>query len=119
MASEGALPKKVLLFGATGVIGIYILQALIESKASFEKIGIFTSPGTAENKKDDIDSLKAKGVDVVVGDVHDEGDVKKAYESKFRLHLSDEAAPHPNDSTYASTLSDCKKLQTTIPSSQL
>ena len=83
MATEAAVPKKILLFGATGVIGRYILQAVVDSKASFEKIGIFTSPGTAEKSKDDIDALKAKGVDVIVGDVNDGGDVKKAYESKF------------------------------------
>jgi nucleoside-diphosphate-sugar epimerase len=82
MATEQVLPKKILLFGATGVIGEYILQALKESKASFEKIGIFTSPGTVEKKKEEIDALKASGVDVIVGDVTNEDDVKKAYERK-------------------------------------
>jgi aspartate-semialdehyde dehydrogenase len=82
MATEADLPKKILLFGATGVIGEYILQALIDEKASFEKIGIFTSPGTAEKKKETIEALKNQGVHVIVGDVNNEGDVKKAYEGK-------------------------------------
>lgn len=81
------LPKKILLFGATGVIGKYILDALVSAKSDFEKIGIFTSPSTAEKKKHDIDSLKAKGVEVVVGDVNNEADVVKAYEGKFSLHF--------------------------------
>ena len=79
------LPKKILLFGATGVIGKYILNALVASKDSFEKIGIFTSPGTAEKKKADLDELKQKGVEVVVGDVNAEEDVKEAYQSEFIL----------------------------------
>jgi uncharacterized protein YbjT (DUF2867 family) len=80
MASDPPLPKKILLFGATGVIGKYILDALITSASSFEKIGIFTSPGTAEKKKADLDALKQKGVEVVVGDVNSEEDVKTAYQ---------------------------------------
>lgn len=82
------VPKKLLLFGATGVIGKYILQVLVEEKASFEKIGIFTSPSTVEKKKSDIDALKAEGIEVVVGDVNSEEDVAKAYEGKFSVYLS-------------------------------
>ena len=80
MASGSPVPKKILLFGATGVIGKYILDALVTSNSSFEKIGIFTSLGTAEKKKADLDALKQKGVEVVVGDVNAEDDVKAAYQ---------------------------------------
>ncbi|KAJ4290907.1 hypothetical protein N0V90_010103 [Kalmusia sp. IMI 367209] len=73
-------PSKILVFGATGVIGKYILHALINAQSNFDKIGIFTSPGTAEKKKSEIDALREKGVDVAVGDVESEADVKKAYE---------------------------------------
>lgn len=79
------VPSKILLFGATGVIGKFILEQLIEAKPAFEKIGIFTSPGTAEKKADAIKKLKERGVEVVVGDVNAEEDVKKAYECKFSL----------------------------------
>ncbi|KAF2795981.1 isoflavone reductase family protein [Melanomma pulvis-pyrius CBS 109.77] len=75
------VPSKILLFGATGVIGKFILEQLIEAKPAFEKIGIFTSPGTAEKKADAIKKLKERGVEVVVGDVNSEEDVKKAYEA--------------------------------------
>ncbi|KAL5373137.1 hypothetical protein DPSP01_012940 [Paraphaeosphaeria sporulosa] len=43
------LPKKILVFGATGVIGKYIISGLVDAKASVEKIGIFTLPTTVES----------------------------------------------------------------------
>ncbi|KAF2641314.1 putative isoflavone reductase family protein [Massarina eburnea CBS 473.64] len=78
MASQSPVPKKVLVFGATGLIGKFILQALVDKK-SFEKIGIFTSQETAERKKETLDRVRDEGVEVVVGDVNKEADVAKAY----------------------------------------
>jgi len=80
-----AVPQRILLFGATGVIGKDILQALVSSKSEFAKIGIFTSLSTAENKKHEIDALKAKDVEVVVGDVNSEADIARAYEGTSSL----------------------------------
>ncbi|KAF2266153.1 NAD(P)-binding protein [Lojkania enalia] len=79
MPSDAPVPKKILLFGATGTIGKYILKALIDDKTSFEKIGIFTSPGTSKDKADKMKYLKEKGVEVLVGDVNNEENVKAAY----------------------------------------
>jgi nucleoside-diphosphate-sugar epimerase len=73
-------PKKVLVFGATGVIGKYIIQEVVNARSSFDKIGLFTSPETAKNKPDEINRWEEKGVDINVGDVNSEEDVKKAYE---------------------------------------
>jgi uncharacterized protein YbjT (DUF2867 family) len=84
MSGDAPIPAKVLLFGATGVIGKPILDQLVEAKSSFEKIGIFTSPGTADKKRDELDKLRGEGIDVVVGDVNDEEDVKKAYQGRFK-----------------------------------
>lgn len=81
MAFE-ALPRKVLIFGATGTIGQYILQELYKARTSFEKIGFFTSANTAQNKADEVNGWKEKGIDVIVGDVNFEKDVKKAYEGR-------------------------------------
>ncbi|KAJ4404061.1 hypothetical protein N0V91_006171 [Didymella pomorum] len=78
MASETS--KRVLIFGATGVIGKYIIQEVVNVKSSFDKIGLFTSPETAKNKPDEINSWKEKGVAIHVGDVNSEEDVKKSYE---------------------------------------
>lgn len=77
MSSETS--KKVLIFGATGVIGKYLIQEIVNAKSSFDKIGLFTSPNTAENKADEIKSWEEKGVNIHVGDVNSEEDVKKAY----------------------------------------
>lgn len=82
MSSPAPTPKKILIFGATGVIGKYITQALIDRRSDFERIGIFTSQSTAENKKEEIERLKSNGVEVLVGDAKSEEDVSKAYDGK-------------------------------------
>ena len=78
MTSE--TPKKVLIFGATGVIGKYIIQEIVNSRSSFDQIGLFTSPETTKNKPDEINCWEEAGVDINVGDVNSEEDVNKAYE---------------------------------------
>ncbi|KAK5274965.1 hypothetical protein LTR99_004327 [Exophiala xenobiotica] len=72
--------KKLLIFGATGLIGKYITQAIVENKGKFDRIAIFTSQGTVQSKADQIDALKKQGVDVIVGDVTNSEDVVKAYQ---------------------------------------
>jgi hypothetical protein len=72
--------KNILVFGATGTIGTFIIGAIVEAKASFDRIAIFTSPNTVETKKEHIGELKASGVEIIVGDVRNEKDVLKAYE---------------------------------------
>lgn len=80
------ISSKVLVFGATGVIGSYIIQELQKAQPSFEKLGLFTSPATAKSKSEEIKGWKGKGVDVIIGDVNSEEDVKKAYEGT-QFHL--------------------------------
>ncbi|KAF2845995.1 NAD(P)-binding protein [Plenodomus tracheiphilus IPT5] len=80
MALNSVRPSNVLVFGATGVIGEYIIQELYTARSTFSKLGIFTSPGTAESKADKIHRWKERGVEVIVGDVGSERDVAKAYE---------------------------------------
>jgi uncharacterized protein YbjT (DUF2867 family) len=76
-----ATTKTILVIGATGVIGKYILDQLVLAKdnSGFEKIAILTSAGTVDKKADDISKLKAKGVEVLVGDLTKEDEVKKDY----------------------------------------
>lgn len=83
--SENPAPKKILLFGGTGVIGKFILASLTEADPPFEKVGIFTSPNTLQSKAVQIEELKKKGVEIVVGDVNSEDDVAKAYRGKLSL----------------------------------
>ncbi|OGM48954.1 isoflavone reductase family protein [Aspergillus bombycis] len=75
-------PKNILLFGATGNIGSYILDAILAAREEFDRVAIFTSLATAAAKKDFLDDLKrSKNVEVLVGDLQqDEDAVKKAYE---------------------------------------
>ncbi|OQE47526.1 hypothetical protein PENCOP_c001G02374 [Penicillium coprophilum] len=75
-----SLAKNILLFGATGNIGSFILDAILPERSQFGRIAIFTSPRTAETKTSDLNKLKDQGVEVIVGNVEDENAVKAAYE---------------------------------------
>lgn len=85
-AMSSPIPKKILIFGATGVIGKYITREIVHARSSFEKIGIFTSAETARDKPE-IGEWQNAGVEVIVGDVNSESDVKKAYEGTYKPPL--------------------------------
>ncbi|KIY03870.1 uncharacterized protein Z520_00561 [Fonsecaea multimorphosa CBS 102226] len=72
--------KKLLIFGATGLIGSRITRELVRNKSKFERIAVFTSPGTYESKASEIQGLEKEGVDIIVGDVTKSEDVVKAYQ---------------------------------------
>lgn len=71
--------EKVLVFGATGVIGRYIVKALVHAQPPFKRIGIYTSANTVEKKAAEIQSLKDKGAEVIVGDFNDEAKILETY----------------------------------------
>lgn len=74
-------PKEnIIVFGATGYIGSYIIDQIVKAKNSFGRIAIFTSPNTVEKKPDVISQLKENGVEVIVGNAAEETDVVKALE---------------------------------------
>jgi len=64
-------PTNILIFGATGVIGKPIVDELINEKASFRRIAIFTSQGAVTSKADVIRRFEESGVEVFVGDLSD------------------------------------------------
>lgn len=72
------MARKVLIIGATGTIGKHISAAIANASKSFERVAIFTSPSTAETKQGVIEELKSKGVEVIVGDINDDEQLKKA-----------------------------------------
>lgn len=78
--------SKVLLIGSTGTIGTHITSAFaslsVSGKSPLEKVAIFTSPSTVESKKAFIDELKSKNIEVIVGDLGDDDQVKKAFEGE-------------------------------------
>lgn len=71
--------KNILLFGATGQIGSFILEAVLTARNSFGRVAIFTSARTAEAKSAYLEKLKQQKVDIIIGDVEDESAVKAAY----------------------------------------
>lgn len=75
--------KKLLIFGATGLVGRRITQEIVRNKSRFDRIAVFTSPGTLESKANEIQALKRKGVDVIVGDITSSEDVTKAYQGRI------------------------------------
>ncbi|KAK1997361.1 NmrA-like family protein [Colletotrichum falcatum] len=72
-------PSKILVFGATGNIGVFITNALLDASPPFGQIAIFTSPATVEKKASLLDGWKKKGAKIISGDVDDKEQVKAAY----------------------------------------
>lgn len=71
--------SNLLMFGATGTIGKYIIEAIVNDRDSFGRIAIFTSAHTVSSKPDELNALRQKGVDILIGDVGNREDVLKAY----------------------------------------
>jgi hypothetical protein len=96
------LPKSVLIFGATGTIGTHITNSLTSALESgaITRLGIFTSPSTASTKTALIADLQSRGVEVFVGDVTSESDLRSVLSSP----RSAQPLPTP-DSTSSSTSS--------------
>ena len=76
-------PQNLLLFGATGQIGVYILDAILSARSQFDRIAIFTSANTAVTKAKLLDKFRQQNVEIIVGDVEDESAVKAAYEGMY------------------------------------
>lgn len=77
MAAEPS--KKILVLGATGVVGKALMNSLLNAKDNFERIGIFTSAESAASKAELLDSYKARGADILIGDLYSENDVLEAF----------------------------------------
>lgn len=75
-------PQKdnILLFGATGYIGAYILQQLVAAKHNFGRIAIFTSRETAQKKPSLLQAYKLDGVETIIGDVRNAEDIVNAFQ---------------------------------------
>lgn len=80
--------KSVLVFGATGLIGTYILEAILAASPSFKKVAIFTSSSTAKSKAALIDKLRARNVQIHIGDIKSTVDVNEAYSAGYDTVVS-------------------------------
>ncbi|EME47131.1 hypothetical protein DOTSEDRAFT_41618 [Dothistroma septosporum NZE10] len=74
-----ATTKNILIFGGTGLIGHHITNTILNNKDKFGRIAIFTSNNTFSTKSGEIDALKARGAEIVVGDTASRSDVNEAY----------------------------------------
>ncbi|KAK5989207.1 Phenylcoumaran benzylic ether reductase PT1 [Cladobotryum mycophilum] len=72
-------PSHILLFGATGNIGRYITQSIVQARPSFPKITVFTSANTVSKKPELINSWKSSGVSIITGDLTNSANVEEAY----------------------------------------
>jgi uncharacterized protein YbjT (DUF2867 family) len=77
--------ENLLIIGATGYIGVYIVEQIIKAKDSFGRIAIFTSPSTAESKPQKLVELRAQGVEVIIGDIKKPSDLVTAFEGPISL----------------------------------
>ncbi|VUC34647.1 unnamed protein product [Clonostachys rosea] len=73
-------PTSVLIIGATGAIGKYITDKIVDAQPPFPKVSIFTSESTVSKKAEYINQLKSKGAKIITGDVTNAEDVKAAYD---------------------------------------
>ena len=77
--SSSYVPKNILVFGATGAIGRYVVNALLENKGSFGKIAAFTYAQSLQSKADLFEKAKVRGVEIITGDLTNEAEVAEAY----------------------------------------
>jgi uncharacterized protein YbjT (DUF2867 family) len=77
--SSSYVPKNILVFGATGAIGRYIVNALLENKSSFGKIAAFTHEDSIKSKPELFEKAKSRGVEIITGDLTDETQLAQAY----------------------------------------
>ncbi|KAL1968900.1 hypothetical protein VTN77DRAFT_1261 [Rasamsonia byssochlamydoides] len=78
-------PRNILLFGATGNIGRFILDAIVSARSEFNRVVVFTSAAagtgteTPNSKAALLADLANKRVEVITGDIADEKAVAEAY----------------------------------------
>lgn len=83
MSLHSYTPRNLLIFGATGYIGQYIVKAILKDRSAIGRIVVFTSKSSARNKVEHLQSLKSQGVEVIVGDVTQSEDIRKAYNGRY------------------------------------
>lgn len=76
--------KSLLIFGATGTIGKIIVNSILSTKSSFDRVAVFTSPATKKSKGHELELLRHSDVEIILGDIHDEVHVLKAYQGEYR-----------------------------------
>lgn len=86
-------PHNILVIGATGNIGHFIIKSIISARTDFNRVAILTSEPAAGSEKEKFinEELKPKNVEVIIGDIENEKDVLNAYKgtlSFFPPHMA-------------------------------
>lgn len=80
--------KRILVFGATGVVGKVLVNSLLNAGDQFERIGIFTSADTAASKAETLNGFEARGAKIIIGDLYKDADVLGAYKGNGHQHCA-------------------------------
>lgn len=80
------MSSSILVFGATGVIGTYIINELAKElrAGTFDRVAIFTSQNTVDTKSNIVQNLQSQGVEVFVGDIADKDYVRGVIEGSVK-----------------------------------
>lgn len=87
------MAQNLLLFGATGQIGSFILESILTSRNSFNRVAILTSTRTAETKSAYLNKLQQHKIEIIIGDIEDENAIKAAYKGKSSTPLYTQPSP--------------------------
>lgn len=79
--------QHVLLIGCTGAAGKPIAQSLADASGDFDRVAVLTSDASTPSKKALLDPWKAKGVEIIVGDLADDAFVTALFEGA-PVHLT-------------------------------
>lgn len=72
-------PRRLLIFGATGLIGSHVLRALLDANSEFDEIRVFTSEETVKTKAVTIDRIEKDGATIFIGNLEDDEDIRRGY----------------------------------------
>ncbi|KAF2759840.1 NAD(P)-binding protein [Pseudovirgaria hyperparasitica] len=74
-----ATTTNILIIGGTGAIGKPITGAILDSKKDFGRVALFTSERTVKDKSDLLEPWKARGLELITGDITKDDDILDAY----------------------------------------
>ncbi|TLD33898.1 hypothetical protein PspLS_01600 [Pyricularia sp. CBS 133598] len=72
-------PSSILIFGATGKIGLHLTEWILKASPRFSRVSIFTTPSTAAAKGELLSKWETAGASIIVGDLTNPQDVADAY----------------------------------------
>ncbi|KAI6592184.1 hypothetical protein MCOR06_004292 [Pyricularia oryzae] len=72
-------PSSILIFGATGKIGLHLTEWILKASPRFSRVSIFTSPSTVAAKAELLFKWETAGASIIIGDLTNPQDIADAY----------------------------------------